>query len=85
MKQSSIDIKKLIAQMGEQLHAGAVSAVPTGETCRFCSFAAVCGHEKEDPIREIGTMSNREVFQKMREEEEMAHGSELDNGTAGCH
>lgn len=78
-------MKKLIAQMGEQLHAGAVSAVPTGETCRFCSFAAVCGHEKEDPIREIGTMSNREVFQKMREEEEMAHGSELDNGTAGCH
>lgn len=70
-------MKKLIAQMGTQLHKGQVPAAPTGETCRFCSFAAVCGHEKNDETTEFETMSNKEAFAKMREEE-TAHGDKLD-------
>ena len=49
-------MQQVVRQMGAQLHAGRIPAVPVGKSCEYCSFAAVCGHEPNDPVTEVPTM-----------------------------
>lgn len=49
-------IQKLLTEMAEQLHAGAVNAVPIGgdkDGCEYCDYHDICCHEPTDPIREL--------------------------------
>ncbi len=48
-------LKALIAEMAEELQNGGISAVPLNgsryNACEWCPYAAVCGHERDDPVR----------------------------------
>lgn len=49
-------IQKILVEMVEQLHAGAVDAVPisgTKDACAYCDYHDICCHEPTDPIREL--------------------------------
>ncbi len=49
-------IRSLIADMAAGLKAGKIAAVPLSggyDACAWCPYAAVCGHERDDPEREM--------------------------------
>ncbi|MBE6822430.1 PD-(D/E)XK nuclease family protein [Caproiciproducens sp. LBM24188] len=49
-------IKGLVTAMVRELHQGSVAAVPLSgdyDACAWCPYSAVCGHEQEDPTREM--------------------------------
>lgn len=58
-------IQSVIRQMGSQLHAGHIPAAPVGRGCEYCRFAPVCGHEPNDPVVEIPSMSLQKAFQRL--------------------
>ena len=54
--------------MAQELHGGDVSAVPLSggyDACAWCPYAAVCGHEKDDPTRQMQQWDRDEVIQKL--------------------
>lgn len=51
-----LHIKELVGAMANELHGGDVSAVPLSgayDACAWCPYACVCGHERDDPAREM--------------------------------
>lgn len=66
-------IEGLVIQMGESLRSGRIGAVPTvsGDhtPCEWCDFAAICRRGQSEPERPVERMSNREVFERLAEEE----------------
>lgn len=63
--------------MADLLHAGDIPVRPqmdgTGGACKYCDFAAVCGYEAGDPVREIPDFGKfddvRKLLQQEKEEE----------------
>lgn len=48
--------KNLIGGMARELRKGDVSAVPLSggyDACQWCPYSAVCGHERDDSVREM--------------------------------
>jgi ATP-dependent helicase/nuclease subunit B len=61
-------IKTLVGDMAQELHGGDVSAVPLSggyDACAWCPYAAVCGHEKDDPTRGMQQWDRDEVIQEL--------------------
>jgi len=64
--------EKLLRTMAETLHRGDVAAIPTVQKdrspCEYCDYAAVCGREEEDPVKEIKEYDRAEVMQLLAQE-----------------
>ncbi len=64
--------EKQLRSMAETLRQGDIAAIPTlqGEKspCDYCDFAAVCGREEDDPIKEIKAYDHDEVMAQLAEE-----------------
>ena len=76
MGRLSSKVKKEIIEMAEELSRGTIPAYPINTndypTCSYCDYREVCGYEEGDPIRTIERMNNKEVMEKLEEEEEDA-------------
>ncbi|MCI1964830.1 MAG: PD-(D/E)XK nuclease family protein [Oscillospiraceae bacterium] len=49
-------IRGLVADMAEELKRGHIPAVPLSggyDACAWCPYSAVCGHERDDPTRDM--------------------------------
>lgn len=49
-------VRGLVASMAEELRSGDISAVPLSggyNACEWCPYMAVCGHERDDPTRQM--------------------------------
>ncbi|MBO5798333.1 MAG: PD-(D/E)XK nuclease family protein, partial [Clostridia bacterium] len=67
-------VEDLLRQMGEQLHAGDVAAVPVSDGkqldgCEYCPYKAVCGHEPGDATRMIDKTDAAEVWRELENSE----------------
>lgn len=66
--------ERLLREMAESLRTGRVAAVPAHgggvDACAYCEYRAVCGHEADDPVREIASVSADEVWQALAQEDE---------------
>lgn len=64
----------ILREMAETLRRGDVAAVPAHSErlngCAFCDYAAVCGHEAEDTVREIKTYDTKAVLEMLAAEED---------------
>lgn len=61
-------IKELVGTMARELHGGDVSAVPlsgTYDACAWCPYSSVCGHERDDPTREMQNWDRDEVIKEL--------------------
>ncbi|MBW7573561.1 PD-(D/E)XK nuclease family protein [Caproiciproducens sp. AGMB10547] len=66
-------IKELVGAMAKELHGGDVSAVPlsgTYDACAWCPYASVCGHERDDPTREMQQWDRDEVIKELTQAKE---------------
>ena len=75
-------IQKLLTEMAEQLHAGAVNAVPIGgdkDGCQYCDYHDVCCHEPTDPVRELTFRKLDEVLASLNTLETEVDDRGLDN------
>lgn len=72
-------VEQLLVQMGEQLLAGEIAALPLEKEnslpCRYCAYRAVCGRDPEDPVRAIEKKKTAEVLEEL-EAEEVSHRGE---------
>ena len=70
---------RLVGEMAQELREGKIEAVPVSggaDGCAWCPYGAVCGHEKDDPVRPIEKLSRAQVMERLREEEE--YGKKVD-------
>ena len=61
-------IKGLVGAMVRELHGGGVAAVPLSgdyDACAWCPYGAVCGHEREDPAREMQKWDRDEAVREL--------------------
>ncbi len=62
----------LLCEMAATLRRGDVAAYPAASerlnACAFCDYAAVCGHEEGDAVREIRTYDTKAVLAMLAEE-----------------
>lgn len=61
-------IQTILVDMAEQLHVGAVNAVPIGGTkdaCAYCDYHDICCHEPTDPVRELTSKSLAEALRTL--------------------
>ena len=66
-------IQKLLTAMAETLRKGDVAALPAGGTvdgCAYCDYRAVCGHEPDDPVRDIAKKDAAQVLKELEEPSE---------------
>jgi len=63
----------LLCEMAATLRRGDVAAAPASserlDACAFCDYAAVCGHEAGDTVREIRSYDTKAVLAMLSEEE----------------
>lgn len=57
-----------ICQMGDALHKGIISAIPTGKDgkakpCVYCSYKAICNYENGDEINEVFSVSHAKALE----------------------
>ena len=74
-------IQRLLTDMAEQLHVGAVDAVPIGgdeDGCRYCDYHDVCCHEPTDPIREFTSKKLDETLSSLNATETEVNDCGLD-------
>lgn len=67
-----LHIKELVSAMACELHKGGVAAVPLSggyDACAWCPYAAVCGHEKDDPVRQMQQWDRDEVIRELTKKE----------------
>lgn len=69
-------IDSQVEEMVRMLHSGDVAARPAygsnyKNTCQWCPYAAVCGHEEDSPVRELPSMTAAECLKILRTEEEL--------------
>lgn len=67
-------IDKIIADMGNALHSGAVPAYPCGENyvakaCDYCEYSSICGYEDGDSVREIDRLNHAQALAALEEED----------------
>ncbi len=48
----------LLGEMADMLHSGKIVVLPVGgsahkDTCKYCDYKSVCGHEDDSPVREV--------------------------------
>lgn len=70
---------RLVGEMAQRLHEGQIEAEPVSggtDACAWCPYGAVCGHEKDDPVRPLEKLNRAQAMEKLREEEE--HGKKMD-------
>ena len=65
---------KIMAEMGDSLHAGQVPAKPVrgkthGQTCEWCDFASVCRREHGDAFRYLPQMTHAESLEALEGED----------------
>ena len=74
--------ESLIEQMAMELHSGNIEKTPiSGEydSCKWCNYSSVCGHEKNDKAFSIEKLSKKQVMSEIIEKEGELDGSkELD-------
>ncbi|NLJ30568.1 MAG: helicase [Clostridiales bacterium] len=64
-------IRGLVSAMARELHGGNVAAVPLSgdyDACAWCPYAAVCGHEQDDPVRETAKWDREELMRELMKE-----------------
>ncbi len=64
-------IKGLVGGMARELHGGDVAALPLSgdyDACAWCPYSAVCGHERDDPTREMQKWDREEVIKELTDE-----------------
>ncbi len=74
-------IQTILVDMAEQLHAGAVNAVPIGGTkdaCAYCDYHDICCHEPTDPMRELTPKKLAEALAALDEPETEVNDRGLD-------
>lgn len=62
-------IQKVLSEMAVHLHQGDIEAVPlitANDSCRYCDFHDICGHESEDTSREFTNKSLQEALDDLR-------------------
>ena len=62
-------IERMLIEMADELHAGRIGAVPAAglyDACKYCEYHAVCGHERDDPVRVIRSFSDAEAIEQMK-------------------
>ncbi len=64
-----------LTEMGNSLHNGIIRAYPfgkngEGESCEYCEYKAVCGHEDGDSINEYTSLKHYEALKELEEAEE---------------
>ena len=67
-------INALISEMGVSLHSGRIPQNPVNgknhdKTCEFCDYRSVCMNVKEVQCRELEELDNRQVLDRMKEEQ----------------
>lgn len=65
-------IQKLLLQMATLLHEGKIDAVPVSgitDSCLYCEYRDVCGHEPEDASRVLAKKSLQEVLAELNPEQ----------------
>nr|WP_319488304.1 PD-(D/E)XK nuclease family protein [uncultured Caproiciproducens sp.] len=63
-----LHIKELVGAMAKELHGGDVSAVPLAgayDACAWCPYSSVCGHERDDPAREMQQWDRDAVIEEL--------------------
>ncbi len=65
---------KLI-EMGNSLHNGIIRAFPfgkdgEGESCEYCEYKAVCGHEDGDAVNEYKSLKHNDALKELEETKE---------------
>ena len=61
-------IRNLVAGMAAELRRGGVAAVPLSgdyDACAWCPYGAVCGHERDDPEREMRKWDRDAVIEEL--------------------
>lgn len=61
-------IRSLVSAMAKELHGGNVAAVPLSgdyDACAWCPYSAVCGHERDDPVREMVKWDRQQLMQEL--------------------
>lgn len=66
-------VEKLIAQMGNSLHAGEINQNPINgkshdKTCEFCDYSAVCANRRIVESRDMQELKDDEVIKLLKEE-----------------
>ena len=76
-------VKRMAGKMAEELQRGSIEAAPSSggaqTACDWCPYRAVCGHERDDPVREIAGMDQTKALEEIRKE--APHGKKVDRGT----
>ena len=66
-------LRRLVSGMARELHSGNISAVPISgeyEACGWCPYACICGHERDDPVREMQKENRDAALAEMTRQEE---------------
>ncbi len=63
-------IDSKICNMGNALHNGEISAVPSGKDgegkmCKYCSYKPICNHEFGDEINEVVSLSHSKALERL--------------------
>lgn len=61
-------IRGLVSAMAKELHGGNVAAVPLSgdyDACAWCPYGAVCGHEQDDPVREMAKWDRERLMEEL--------------------
>ncbi len=65
-------IQRLLTDMADHLHRGAIDVLPTGgemNGCLYCPYHDICCHETGDPVRDIAKRSLAEALNDLEKEE----------------
>ena len=62
-------IRSLIENMAKELRKGEITAIPLSggsyDACTWCPYGAVCGHERDDPLREVEKWDRGAVMEEL--------------------
>ncbi len=66
-------LRSLVSDMAEELRKGDVAAVPLNgdrySACRWCPYFTVCGHERDDPEREMRKWDRDAAMEELKKAE----------------
>ena len=67
-------IDNLLKEMGQELHKGKIDAYPVyrnsdyNKVCEYCEYRPVCGHEQDDPTKDIPKLNFENTMKKFKPE-----------------
>ena len=65
-------IESLIESMANELHKGKIEPSPVSgeyDSCKWCEYSSVCGHEKEDKTLKIEKFDNQQAIKEILKKE----------------